>query len=185
MHAHKIQLLAALLAITATSTASAQAGSGLMSDLSKDVSDVRQKLVGLVKTIPADKYDWRPGPGVRSVREVFLHVASDNYLLPSAFGVPIDPATGIVATDFTTLGKFEKQNLGPDAVAAALEKSFDHLAKAMKETPDAKLAEHFKFFGQDFTGQRLWVLTTTHLHEHLGQAIAYARTNGVVPPWSK
>jgi hypothetical protein len=39
-------------------------------------------------------------------------------------------------------------------------------------------------FGSSMTGLDLWVLTTTHLHEHLGQLIAYARSNGVVPPWS-
>ena len=42
-----------------------------------------------------------------------------------------------------------------------------------------------KLFGQPFTMQSAWVLGTTHLHEHLGQLIAYARTNGVKPPWSQ
>ena len=48
-----------------------------------------------------------------------------------------------------------------------------------------KLGDQVKMFGQSFTTQKLWVSGTTHLHEHLGQLIAYARTNGVKPPWSQ
>ena len=72
-----------------------------------------------------------------------------------------------------------------DQAVAALEKSFAHLKKAMAETPDARLDSTVKFFGQDRTVRQVWIATTTHLHEHLGQAIAYARSNGVVPPWSR
>jgi len=35
------------------------------------------------------------------------------------------------------------------------------------------------------TRRAMWIGATTHLHEHLGQLIAYARSNGVVPPWSR
>lgn len=157
----------------------------VVADLMADIQQVREKLAALAKAMPENTYDWRPGPGVRSVREVFLHVASDNYLMPSAFGVAIDPSTGIKADDFKTLTTFEHQSLARDATLAAMEKSFDHLAKAMREVPSSRLPEKIKFFGQDFTGQRIWVMTATHLHEHLGQAIAYARSNKVVPPWSK
>ena len=66
-----------------------------------------------------------------------------------------------------------------------LEASYKHLHQAMGLTTDANAAEMIKFFGQDWTRQRAMVLTVTHLHEHLGQAIAYARSNNVVPPWSK
>jgi hypothetical protein len=175
--------LAAVAAI-APSAAAQQPGS-VVGDLMTDINQVRDKLIGLAKTVPVDKYDWRPSLGVRSIGEVFLHVASDNYLMPSAFGVAPDPATGINTSDFKTLGAFEKQKLGRDAMVAALEKSFAHLDKAMRETPADKLGAKIKFFGQDFSGQRIWIMTATHLHEHLGQSIAYARSNNIVPPWSK
>ena len=158
---------------------------GLMGDLLKDAGEVQTKMVGLAKAMPADKQGWRPAAGVRSVGEVFLHVAADNYLLPGVVGVAPDPSTGISMTDFKTLDTFEKQQLSPDAMVAAMEKSFAHLTKAMAGTPDSRLDERVKFFGQDMSVRQVWVLTMMHLHEHLGQAIAYARTNGVVPPWSR
>lgn len=156
-----------------------------MGELIKDMHDVHGKLVALAKAMPADKYGYRPEDGVRSMGEVFLHVAADNYLMPSAFGVAPDPATGIKTDDYKTLGVFEKQALGNDAMAAALNKSFGHLAKAMNDTPDSKLDDKVKFFGQEFTTRQVWIMTVTHLHEHLGQSIAYARANHVQPPWSK
>ena len=42
-----------------------------------------------------------------------------------------------------------------------------------------------KLFGRDMTKQSALMLVLEDQHEHLGQSIAYARTNGVVPPWSK
>lgn len=178
-------LAAAALLLIAAAAAKGQERAGLMGDLMKDVTGVQEKLISLAKTVPFTKYDWRPGDGVRSIGEVFLHVAADNLLLPSALGVEPDPATGIKTTDFKTLDAFEKQKLDRDATIAAVEKSFAHLLKSMRETADARLDDHVKLFGSDMTVRQMWVLTTTHLHEHLGQSIAYARSNGVVPPWSK
>lgn len=179
------QSFAALAAIVAFSTPALAQRTGVMGELMKDVKDVQGKLVALAKAMPADKSSWRPGAGVRSVNEVFLHVAADNYFMPTIVGVSADPATKITATDFNALTAFEKQNLSQDATVAALDKSFAHLLKAMADSPEAKMDEKMKFFGQESTTRGLWIATTTHLHEHLGQAIAYARMNGVVPPWSK
>ena len=163
----------------------AQQRSGIMGELIGDVKDVQGKLTSLAKEVPADKYDWRPGAGVRSIGEVYLHVASDNYFIPALLGIPVDPTTGINPTDFSTLAKFEHQKLSPDASVAALNTSFAHLIKAMSDTPDSQLDDKIKFFGREMTKRALWVGTVNHLHEHLGQSIAYARSNNVVPPWSK
>ncbi len=173
-----------VLALLAGGSAPARA-QGLMGDLIKDIATLESKFVGLAKAIPDTKYDWRPAAGVRSVGEVLLHVAGDNYVMPFAVGVDPDPATGISMKDFKTIGGFEKKHLGQAEMVSAIEKSFAHLKKAMTESPDAKLQEDLKFFGQTMSRQSMWVGTTTHLHEHLGQLVAYARSNGVVPPWSK
>lgn len=177
-------MLATAFAVAFTTPLHAQS-SALMADLVKDVHEVHTKLVGLAKAIPAAKYGWRPAAGVRSVGEVFLHVAGDNYVMPTAVGVQPDPSTGIKLPDFKTVAAFEKQPLGTDAMVAALDKSFAHLTKAMEATTDAKLNDKVKLFGMDMTVRQMWVMTATHLHEHLGQSIAYARSNGVTPPWSK
>ncbi|MEO7457945.1 MAG: DinB family protein [Gemmatimonadaceae bacterium] len=180
------QVIATAAAVVAfASPVAAQQRAGIMGDLMKDVSDVQGKLTALAKAMPADKYDWRPGVGVRSVGEVFMHVSADNYFMPSAVGFMPDASSGVNPKDFKTLTAFEKQKMTPAEAAATIDKSFVHLKQTMSDTPDAKLDEHVKFFGQDMTVRQVWVATATHLHEHLGQAIAYARMNGVTPPWSK
>jgi hypothetical protein len=122
---------------------------------------------------------------VRSIGEVFKHVASDNYFIPIAMGTPAPAASGISGTDMKTVGAYEARPLTKDQIVAELEASFNHLHGAMRTTTDANLTQTIKFFGQDWSRQKAMILTVTHLHEHLGQAIAYARSNSVVPPWSK
>jgi uncharacterized damage-inducible protein DinB len=176
----RARALALALSLAIAAPASAQ---GLMADMHRDVNEVQKKLIDLANAIPESAYSWAP-PGARSVGELFLHVAADNYLIPIMMGKPAPAATGITA-DFATAGTFEKRKLTKAQIVADLTASFTHLHQAMGLTTDSNLGETVKFFGNDWTRQRAMILTVTHLHEHLGQAIAYARTNKVVPPWSK
>ena len=153
--------------------------------LLKDIEGVSTKMIGLAKAIPADKYDWRPAEGVRSIREVMLHVAADNYLLPALAGTAAPAVTGIDLRDFKSVDRFEKRALSRDSVVAELERSFTWLGNTMAKTTTDKLTGMVNLFGQQSPLQDLWITTTTHLHEHLGQSIAYARSNGVKPPWTR
>jgi len=180
----RIVVLNGVLALACALPAAAQSAS-VMSDLTSDVAEVEKKFIALAKAIPAEKYAWRPGADIRSVNEVLRHVASDNYLIPAALGYAVDPSTGIKGEDYKTAQAFEKKQSTKEQTVADLEKSFASLKKNMQATTPAKLGDSVKLFGQPFTMQKAWVLGTTHLHEHLGQLIAYARVNGVKPPWSQ
>ena len=175
--------LACVLSVAARPALAQSAGS-VVADLVSDVNETQQKFIALAKAIPPEKYDWRPGTGVRSVSEVLRHVASDNYLIPAALGHAADASTGIKGEDYKTAQAFEARKATKEQTIADLEKSFANLKSAMQGTPASKLGDQVKLFGQPFTMQKAWVLGTTHLHEHLGQLIAYARVNGVKPPWS-
>lgn len=177
----KTRLLGLAFALVTAAPLSAQ---GWMGEMHRDVNDAQKKMIDLAKAIPEAAYNWRPSEGTRSVAEVFLHVASDNYFIPIAMGKPAPEASGITS-DMSTVGAYEKRKLSKDQIVAELEASYRHLHQAMALTTDANAAEVIKFFGQDWSRQRAMVLTVTHLHEHLGQAIAYARSNKVVPPWSR
>jgi hypothetical protein len=178
--------LAALTAVVLTLPlpVGAQSREGVMGDLLKDIGTVETKIVGLAKAMPEAAFEWRPAKGVRSTSETFLHVAADNYFLPALMGVQAPAETGITK-EYSTAEAFEKKKMGRDAVIAELEKSFAFLKSAMNGTPDAKLDAPLDMFGRKTTNRGLWISTTTHLHEHLGQLIAYARSNNVTPPWSK
>ncbi len=174
----------AAVMLTLSPPLSAQTREGLMGDLLRDVAEVETKVVGLARAIPESAYDWKPGPGVRSTAETLKHVAADNYFLPLLTGATPPAETGITKEYKTTIA-FEKRTLSRDAVIAELEKSFAFLKASMTAMPDAKLDAPLDVFGEKNTNRGLWISTTTHLHEHLGQLIAYARSNKVIPPWSK
>lgn len=154
-------------------------------DLLEAVSTVREKLVGLAQAMPEERYGWRPSPGTRSVSEVLMHIAADNYFLPTGAGVEAPASTGIQGDSYESVRGFEGREVTKTDAIQQLEASFDHLVEAMGSAPQESMGEELMIFELELTGQRLWLLATTHLHEHLGQMIAYARSNDIVPPWSR
>jgi uncharacterized damage-inducible protein DinB len=162
---------------TATTTApAAPAVSGLRADVIWQLKDVEKKLVALAEAMPQEKYGWRPGEGVRSVSEVYMHVAGGNYFLPSFLGAKMPEGFS---------RDMEKTVTEKAKVVDALKRSFDHARKAVEATPDSDLDKKVKFFGQEPSERMMMIVLVSHGHEHLGQSIAYARTNGVAPPWSE
>jgi uncharacterized damage-inducible protein DinB len=164
-------------------TAGAAQSDKLVGDLIKDIEELEKKVTDLVKAMPEAAYAYRPGTGVRSTGEVVQHLASDNYFLPIFLGVNAPESTGI-KNDYKTVMAYETRKATRDQAMTELTASFTHLKQAMQATTAAQLAETVDLFGQKRTKQQLLVLTVTHLHEHLGQLIAYARSNSVKPPWS-
>ena len=154
----------------------------IVADLIADLETAEKKLIELGIAIPENQYDWHP-EGARSLRKLLLHIASNNYLLPAALGFTPDPATG-VTTDNNTAAAFEERRLSKDLVIAELRKSFAFVKHSLQSATPASMSAPATLFGQRFTGQFVWVLLVTHIHEHLGQAIAYARARGVKPAWS-
>ena len=169
----------ALLAAAVVSLASAAAGQapsapkGVRADMLAQLDDAASKLEQLAGASPEDKLSWRPTQGVRSVGEVVMHVTGGNYFLPTFAGVkaPADAPQG--------------ENAASRAQAiAALKRSFDHVRAAIRSMSDADLDKPATMFGQQTTYRNVYLTTVTHAHEHLGQLIAYARFNGIAPPWS-
>jgi uncharacterized damage-inducible protein DinB len=141
-----------------------------------DLKEVEEKMVGLAQATPQEKFTWRPQEGVRSMSEVFLHLAGGNFGFPNFWGVK--PPEGI-----QTRG-FDKSTTDKAKVIELMKQSYDHMRKAVEGISDADLDKSIKFFGQPATLREVLFDIATHSHEHLGQAIAYARMNGVVPPWT-
>ena len=135
-----------------------------------------RQLVELAETIPADKYGWRPGPGVRSTSEVFMHVAAANFWLLSETGKPL-PAD--LTKDSETNVKDKAQ------VIAWLKRSLDAVKTAHAQVTPAELAKHVKIANRDATVDGIYLRILVHANEHMGQLVAYARMNGIVPPWSQ
>jgi uncharacterized damage-inducible protein DinB len=183
----RVSLSLGILTIASLSLAAplaAQTREGVMAELMKDIADVEKKVLDLAKALPDSAYAWRPAPGVRSTGEVFQHIAADNYFLPALIDIPAPKETGITK-EYKSAVAFEKRPMDKAGVIAELEKSFKFLRSSMDSTTDAQLGTTIDMFGEKSTKRGVWIATATHLHEHLGQLIAYARSNKVTPPWSK
>lgn len=105
--------------------------------------------------------------------------------MPALAGTAMPAATKLDMKDFKSFGTYEKRTLTREQIVTEMETSFAHLKTAMAKTTSQMLMTPLDMFGQKSTAQAMWIGTATHLHEHLGQSIAYARLNGIVPPWSK
>src|SRR5947199_9758766 len=152
---------------------------GVRGSLLFQIDQAQDKLLQLANAIPAEKYGWKPGEGVRSVGEVFNHVAAANYFFPTIWKSTVAMPAGL---DPRT---FEKEMGGDKAKTIdTLTKSFQHVRAAISAASEADLNTKVNIFGHDATVRDAMLIVVTHAHEHLGQAIAYARSNGVVPPWS-
>jgi uncharacterized damage-inducible protein DinB len=138
-----------------------------------DAGRLSGKFSGLAGAM-AGKYDWRPGQGVRSVGDVFNLIVMENGMLTGAL-------TGSAAQPS---GKPEPIT-DPAKMQRALQDSYKTLQSAINGLSPSDLNTPVKLFGMDLTKQSALMLLLSDQHEHLGQSIAYARTNGVVPPWSK
>jgi uncharacterized damage-inducible protein DinB len=145
---------------------------GIQAAFGKDAGTLSDKFTGLARVM-SGKYDWKPGQGVRSVCEVFNLIVKENGLLAGVLsgtsntGAPPAPITD------------------PEKMQEALKASYLNLQKAITGLSDNDLQTTVKLFGRDWTKQDAVMHILADQHEHLGQSIAYARSNGVVPPWSK
>ncbi len=175
--------LGALSPATAQQPAGAPAAadaptSGYRAEFLRELADLETKYVRLAEKMPAEKYTWRPAEGVRSVSEVFMHVAGANFGLTRRIGTPA-PA------GFQGQG-FDKSTTDKAQVVEQLKQSFAHMRGAALKATEADADKTMPWFGGSTITQRgFLVFLIRHAGEHLGQSIAYARVNGVVPPWSE
>ncbi len=136
----------------------------------------QSQVIQLAEAFPEDTYDWRPAEGVNSVREALLHIAGANYYLASKMGFA--PPEDV---DMMSIGKIQ----GKDNIIATLKKSNEFVLEKITMVADGELNQEvdFGFMKMNKLGGLLAIME--HNGEHKGQLIAYARSNGVVPPWSE
>jgi uncharacterized damage-inducible protein DinB len=155
--------------------AAGKPAAGTKAEFTRNLDYAGDKLIQLAEAMPADKYSWRPAEGVRSFGEVLLHAAGGNFMIPSFIGAKMpeghDPKT------------FETSTTKKEEIIAHLKKSLEHVKSAANAVSDSDTSA--KWFLGEGSKREILFFTAAHNHEHLGQLIAYARMNGVTPPWSK
>lgn len=181
-------LVVATLSLSSAGIAAAQAVPNRESALEirkryvMDLDTLHSKFVALSEAIPAEKYSWRPAPGVRSIGEAFMHVASEYYVYaPLGYGATRSP---VIARGQEAFKAFEAKSTKAD-VSKHLKEGFVYMKQQIEGLDPAAITGTQKIFGGDRTIVETSFVMSGDLHEHLGQLIAYARMNGIAPPWSK
>lgn len=142
------------------------------------------KVTQLEDAMPQSTYEWRPMEGVRSVGEVYMHIAFSNYMCVSISGGTVPEDAGFVM-DFKKEHDWDTKTTDKAEIMKVLNRSFDVLKDRISALTEEDLNKEIEFFGQKMSVRNFIVSMIAHCHEHLGQSIAYARMNKVVPPWSK
>jgi hypothetical protein len=141
-----------------------------------DLEQVQKKLVALANALPDGKMTWRPSPDSRSFAEVFLHSAGERYFI-LGLGGATPPASYNGKT-------FEKSTTDKAKIIAELDSSWNFTKKTIGDMTNADFAKLLPKLGPQANAGDPVYLLVTDAHEHLGQLIAYARVNGIVPPWT-
>ncbi len=172
----------------------AQTVVGFQKEYEEELAGATQELEQLAGAMPADKYGWRPGEGVRSVGEVYVHVAAGNFML-LALTVVKPPAEyykdvkGSVKEQTAELYKqtraLETTVTKKEDVVRMLTESLAAVKERFQGLSEGELNREVEFFGEKTTVRRVYLRILAHCNEHMGQSIAYARMNGVTPPWSR
>ena len=142
----------------------------------QDLQGVQTKMVALANAIPADKMTWRPSADSRSFAEVFLHVAGERYQILGMEGA-VPPASFDGKT-------YEKSTTDKTQIVAQLNETWDFSQKTINGMSNADFAKLLPKLGPQANAGDVVYILVADAHEHLGQLVAYARVNGIVPPWT-
>lgn len=171
----KVFLLLLLISAGARPLLAQKLPEGIWQGYDGEWSHVTEQLVALAEATPAEKFSWRPAPGVRSTSEVYMHIVEANFYLLSVTGpkMPADMKEGI-----------EKSVTAKADVISWLKRSLEAVKQAHLSVKPADLQRKVHIADRDATVDGMYLRIIVHANEHMGQLIAYARMSGVVPPWS-
>jgi uncharacterized damage-inducible protein DinB len=168
--------LSALALLIAPGGYAQKAPEGLWQGYDGEWQHVSEQLVALAEATPADKFAWRPAPGVRSTSEVYMHIAMANFYLLSVTG-PKMPVDLKEHAEKTVTQKAE--------VIEWLKRSLEAVKRAHLAVQPEDLPRKVQIFGRQAPVEGIYLRILVHDNEHMGQLIAYARMSGIVPPWTR
>lgn len=166
-----------LPAISIAQEHSATGGAALRRELMSHFNTSIGKFIALAEAMPAETYGWRPEKDAMPVAQVYAHVARYNYYYPAT-------SMGITSPPDIKLDTLEAMRDKAQLVQL-LRRSADHVRRAVADMPVSQLEKTTKLYGRDVPQWAVLMQLVAHMNEHLGQSIAYARSNNVIPPWSR
>jgi hypothetical protein len=184
-HVRVLAVAAVLIAAAARPAAAQYLGGGTKNAAEAQIADLEQmrdKFIALAEAFPEELYDWQPMEGVRSVHDVMSLIAAEGVLFPTMwdYSKPQWVAEGGFRGELSRLGELDREQM-----IAELKRSFDHCIGIVRGLSEEERSRQVNFFGLTVDLGTAVTLMANDMHEHLGQSIAYARMNRIVPPWSR
>ncbi len=173
-----VTLAAALLAQSASSPPKHPQSywyEGLWQGYDGEWTHATRQVLALAEATPAEKYAWRPVPGVRTFSEIYMHIAAANFGLLSATGPKAPEGFG---------PDLEKRVTGKADVVDWLKRSFEAVRVERAKLKPADFLRRVKQGPIEATVDGVYLRILVHANEHMGQAVAYARMAGFAPPWT-
>ncbi len=135
------------------------------------------KITELARVMPEEKYTWAPGEGVMTIAQVYTHLARYNFMYLDQ-NLEISPP-----------GELEYMGLEDITDKAEVREIFElsvgHVKAKVAAMTEAALSDETNLYGRQVSGWTVLLQLISHMNEHVGQSVAYARMNGIVPPWSR
>ena len=153
--------------------------------IDQEIKMAESEVVGLAEAMPAGKYDFAPTQGefkgVRTFGQQMMHIAAINYIVAAAALGEKNPSEA-----------GEKENgpasvKGKDAIVKYLKDSYAYAHKSAASITEANALDMVASpFGSGKMARIAAIsIVPWHNMDHYGQAVVYARMNGVVPPASR
>ena len=104
-----------------------------------------------------------------------MHIAMTNFFLLSVTGPPMPK-------DLNS-NELEKSVTGKADVLNWLRRSLEAVPRGRSNVKPGDLHRKIKIDGRDANVDGIYLRIIIHANEHMGQLVAYARVNGIAPPW--
>lgn len=170
---HRSWILAAVM-LALPASALAQNANPLTANAKVQFGALSGFVVRSAEKVPDDLYAFRATPEVRSMAELFGHVADAMFSMCSTAVGEKPPRTGI-----------EKAVTTKPALVAALKEGVSYCNSAYDKMTDQKGAETVPFYFGPTPRLSVLYFVVTHTYEHYGNLVTYMRLKNIVPPSSE
>lgn len=165
--------LSILLLVAAALSAQTPAKSPLIATSQAFFTGAKNNILRSAEKIPDNLWSFQPTPEVRTVAQLFAHVADGQYEF-----------CGIASEGKVVEKGIEKTVKTKAEIIAAVKEAFAYCDRAYDKMSDASAVETVPFFGRQATRIGAMDFNIVHTMEHYGNLVTYMRINKIVPPSS-
>ena len=167
----KLVIFATALALSSPLSVSGQA---VTSSLNGLFGITKDNILASARMLDEELYAFRPVEEVRSMGELFAHIAGAQYIF----------CASAIGESSPSSENFEETRTTKASIVEALEMGFAYCDGVFADMTDADGTSVVDFFGSPNTTFGVLAFNSAHNYEHYGNLVTYMRLNGITPPSS-